>query len=46
MAKRRRTVSFDEYTFEAVEEHRKKSTPIPSFSEAVIELVKKGLRGR
>lgn len=46
MAKRRRTISFDEDTFEAIEEHRKKSTPIPSFNEAVIEILRKGLRVR
>ncbi|MGP8057101.1 MAG: hypothetical protein ACLP9K_05835 [Nitrososphaerales archaeon] len=39
----RRSISFDEETFDKVEDWRAKRRPIPDFSRATCDLVKLGL---
>jgi len=41
---KRRTISFDDELFEKVEEYRRTKSPIPSFTEAVTEIVEKCLK--
>lgn len=41
---KRRTITFDDELFQEIEEFRGKTVPIPNFSNAVVELVRKGLK--
>jgi len=44
MTMKRQTITFSDELEKAIDDSRRKKTPIPSFNQEVLELIVKGLR--